>query len=113
MIADDDQESVVVVAIPGKTMSLPAAVPQETREIRPCRKFDRHTGQVSGVIHLPGGQRIMTCPCDDSLRAWDLQNGKQIRDDWRDGESDVNIVSGWDTSTRTPWTHLLAIPRQP
>jgi WD40 repeat protein len=74
-------------------MSLPAAVPQETREIRPCRKFDGHTGQVSGVIHLPGGQRIMICSCDNSLRTWDLQNGKQIGDDWRDGKSEVNTIA--------------------
>jgi WD40 repeat protein len=106
-------------------MSLPAAMTQETREIRPCRKFEGHTNQINGVIHMPGGHRIMTCSWDGSLRVWDLQSGKQIGNDWRDGESAVNniglspdgkkVVSGsndgavrwWDVDTGnviTKWT---------
>lgn len=38
-----------------------------------------------GVIHLPGGQRIVTGP-DGSLRVWNLENGKQMGEDWTDGE---------------------------
>lgn len=34
------------------------------------------------------GQRIITCSRDGSLRLWDLQNGTQIGDDWRDEEDD-------------------------
>jgi hypothetical protein len=45
---------------PGETMSAPAAVTQETRAIRPYRKFEGHTNPVAGVIHLPGGHRMMT-----------------------------------------------------
>jgi WD40 repeat protein len=43
--------------------------------------------EVWGVVHLPGGQRIITCSLDGSLRAWNLKNGKQIGEDWRDGKS--------------------------
>ncbi|KAJ8581601.1 WD40 repeat-like protein [Rhizopogon salebrosus TDB-379] len=82
-----------LVAIPGKTMSLPAAVTEETHAMRPCRKFEGHTKPVSCVIHLPGEQQIMTCSYDGSLQVWDLQSGKRIRNDWRDEESDVNTIA--------------------
>jgi WD40 repeat protein len=72
--------------------NLPADVTQETRGITPCRKFKGHTDDVNGVIHLPGGQWIMTCSDDGSLRIWDLQNEKQIGNDWRDGQSVINTI---------------------
>jgi WD40 repeat protein len=74
-------------------MSLPEAVTQETRAMRPYRKFEGHTSDVLDVIHLPCGQRIMTCSRDSSLRVWDLQSGKQIGNDWRDGESIVSTIA--------------------
>jgi WD40 repeat protein len=74
-------------------MSLPAAVTQETRSIRPCRTFEGHTDDVSGVIHLPGGQRIMTCSSDGSLQVWDLQSGQRIGDGWRDKETEVHTIA--------------------
>jgi WD40 repeat protein len=73
-------------------MSLPVTVAQETRAMRPCCKFEGHTRRVSGIIHLPCGQRMMTCSWDGSLRIWDLQSGTQIGNDWRDGERDVNTM---------------------
>jgi WD40 repeat protein len=75
----------VIVAIPGKAMSLPVAVMEDTRAIRPCHKFVGHTNTVMSVIHVSGGHRMMTCSWDGSLRVWDLQSGKQIGNDWRDG----------------------------
>jgi WD40 repeat protein len=74
-------------------MSELAAVMHETQAIRPCREFKGHTELVSGVIHLPGEQRIMTCSRDGSLRTWDLQSGKQIWNDWRDGISTVDTIA--------------------
>jgi WD40 repeat protein len=73
-------------------MTLPAAVTQETGTIAPCRRFEGHTDNVNGVIHLPGGQCIMTYSDDGSLRVWDLQSGKQVGNDWRDGESAVRAT---------------------
>ncbi|KAG2066720.1 tricorn protease domain 2-containing protein [Suillus decipiens] len=55
----------------------------------PCQKSEGHNNLVYGAIHLPGGQRIMTCSRDGSLRVWNMKTGKQIGDDWRDGESEV------------------------
>jgi WD40 repeat protein len=83
----------VVVAIPGETMSLPVAVTQERGAITPCRTFEGHTKAVTGVVHLPGGHRMTTCSIDGSLRVWDLQNGKQIGNDWRDGKSYVTTIA--------------------
>jgi len=95
-------------------MSLAAAGTQETSEIRPWRKFEGHTRVVTDVIHLPGEQQIMTTSFAKSLRVWNLQSGKQIGNDWRDGGSRIalspdgkKVVSGgpngemklWDTNT--------------
>jgi WD40 repeat protein len=69
-----------------KMMFLPAAV-------RPYCKFEGHTNEVRGIIHLSGEQRIITCSLDGSLRVWNLQTGKQIGTDWRDGKSNVNTIA--------------------
>jgi len=74
-------------------MSLPAVGTEKTRGISPRRKFEGHTNKVDGVIHLPGGQRIMTCSSDGSLRMWNLKSGEQIGKDWRDGESELNAIA--------------------
>jgi WD40 repeat protein len=47
---------------------------------------------VVDVIHVPGGHRMMTSSMDGSLRVWDLQSGKQIGNDWRDGGGRVYVV---------------------
>ncbi|KAG1822674.1 uncharacterized protein BJ212DRAFT_820677 [Suillus subaureus] len=71
-------------------MSSPA---QEISIITPHQKFEGHTDVVCDVIHLPGRQRIMTCSEDGSLRVWNLKTGKQIGDEWRDGESQVWTIA--------------------
>jgi WD40 repeat protein len=65
----------------------------ETSTIKPHQKFEGHTDWVEGVIHLPNGQRMMTCSGDGSLRVWDLKSGKQIGEDWRDGDSKVWTIA--------------------
>jgi WD40 repeat protein len=76
-------------------MSVSAAVSgtQKTLAIRPSQRFEGHTHWVRGVIHLLGGQRIMTCSDDGSLRVWNLKTGEQIRDPWRDGENRVLAIA--------------------
>ncbi|KAG2758269.1 WD40 repeat-like protein [Suillus brevipes Sb2] len=59
---------------------------ETTAEVTPI-KTRGHTGQVGGVVHLPGGQQIITCSRDGSLRLWDLESGTQIGEDWRDDEA--------------------------
>ncbi|OAX42756.1 hypothetical protein K503DRAFT_796887 [Rhizopogon vinicolor AM-OR11-026] len=106
-------------------MAFPVARIQQIRAVTPCRKLEGHIGVISGVVHLPGGQRIMTCSYDGSLRLWNLESGVHIGEDWQDGESAViaialspdgkRVVSGsgdgalrlWDIDTgrvTTKWT---------
>ncbi|OAX32429.1 WD40 repeat-like protein [Rhizopogon vinicolor AM-OR11-026] len=66
---------------------------EKTRVTRPRRQFEGHTNWVRGVVHLPGGQRIITCSYDDSLRIWNLGSGEQIGNDWRDGQNEVNAIA--------------------
>ncbi|KAG2739659.1 WD40 repeat-like protein [Suillus brevipes Sb2] len=70
-------------------MSSTATKKKETSAITHRQKFEGHTSRVWGAIHLPGGQRIITCSSDGSLRVWNSKSGKQIGDDWRDGDSAV------------------------
>ncbi|KAG2047278.1 WD40 repeat-like protein [Suillus hirtellus] len=74
-------------------MSSPTAKTEETSAITPCQKFEGHTSFVWGVTHLPGGQQIITCSLDGSLRVWNLKSGKQIGEDWRDGEAGVYCIA--------------------
>jgi WD40 repeat protein len=62
---------------------------QEISTIKPRQKFEGHTDWVNVVIHLPDGQRMMTCSFDGSLRVWNLKSGKQMGKDLRDGDSGV------------------------
>jgi WD40 repeat protein len=70
-------------------MASPTTKTKETSTITPCQKFGGHTEWVWSIIHLPDGQRVMTGSYDGSLRMWDVKSGKQIGNDWRDGESKV------------------------
>jgi len=64
----------------------------DTRPIKPCQKFEGHTRLVRDVIHLPGGQQILTCSDDGSLAVWNLQTGKHIAN-WQDGGSAMNSIA--------------------
>jgi WD40 repeat protein len=74
-------------------MSSPVVGKHEKSTIKPRHKFKGHADWVTGVIHLPDGQRMMTCSRDGSLRLWNLKSGKQIGEDWRDGDSDVWTIA--------------------
>jgi WD40 repeat protein len=66
---------------------------KRTSMITHHQKLEGHTDWVWGAIHLPGGQRIITCSWDGSLRVWNVRTGKQIGDDWRDGGSAVYSIA--------------------
>lgn len=46
---------------------------------------------VRGVAHLPGGQCLITCSRDGSLRLWDLESCTQIGEDWRDEADEIGV----------------------
>ncbi|KAG2054600.1 WD40 repeat-like protein [Suillus hirtellus] len=74
-------------------MASPTAKSKETSAMTPHQTFKGHTETVRGVIHLPDGQRIIACSHDSSLRVWNLKSGKQIGEDWIDGESEVYCIA--------------------
>lgn len=57
------------------------------------QRMGGHTGWVQRTVHLPGGRHIITCSEDGSLRLWDMDNGAQIGDDWRDEGSKAGVLS--------------------
>jgi WD40 repeat protein len=71
---------------------------KKTSAVTPRRTMRGHTSYIFGVAHLPGGQRIITCSDDGSLRLWDLENGTQIGGEWRDEvdeDEDYNEEGLW------------------
>jgi WD40 repeat protein len=68
-------------------MSSPVTDTENGSEIKPCQKFEGHTSYLEGAIHLPGRQQMMTCSWDGLLQVWNLKSGKQIGEDWWDGDS--------------------------
>ncbi|KAG2738089.1 WD40 repeat-like protein [Suillus brevipes Sb2] len=94
-------------------MASPISKKKETSVITHRQKFEGHADSVWGAIHLPGGQRIITCSEDGSLRVWNMKSGKQIGDDWNDGDSPVwsialspdgkKVVSGSDDGAVRLW----------
>lgn len=60
--------------------------------IMPHKKFKGHIDFVHTAMHL-GGEQIMTCSADGSLRVWNLKTGKRIGDDWSDGDNAVWTIA--------------------
>lgn len=75
------------------TPSSPISETQKTAGIMPRQTLRDYTEWVRGVVHLPDGQRLITCSNDGSLRRWDLESGLQIGDDWRDQEDGVGVIT--------------------
>jgi WD40 repeat protein len=71
-----------------------------------------HTKLVKGVIFLPGGQWILTCSVDGSMRVWSQKRGQQMGS-WRDGKYGVyaialspdrkKVVSGYEDGAVELW----------
>ncbi|KAG2097561.1 WD40-repeat-containing domain protein [Suillus discolor] len=72
-------------------MSSTTANVKKTSAVTPCKTIRGHTAGVTGVAHLPGGQRIITCSFDSSLRLWDLESRAQIGGEWRDEGDEAAI----------------------
>ncbi|KAG2343896.1 WD40 repeat-like protein [Suillus weaverae] len=45
-----------------------------------------HTYVVHDILRLPGGQQIISCSYDGSIRIWDLESGTQVGEAWKDEE---------------------------
>jgi WD40 repeat protein len=74
-------------------MSSQTSKKQQTPAVMPIKEMGGHKGWVRGVVHLPGGRRIITCSLDGSLRVWDLESGTQIDKHWKDEEEKRSAVN--------------------
>jgi len=76
----------------------------ETKETyEPSQRMRGHTSVVTGVVHLPDGQRIVTCSEDGSLRLWSLESGSQIGNDISLSPNGKTIASGNGDGTVRIW----------
>ncbi|OAX36721.1 WD40 repeat-like protein [Rhizopogon vinicolor AM-OR11-026] len=71
----------------GKRVLGPVKSPLQTMHPR-----DQSAG-IRCVAHLPGRRRIITCSEDGSLRQWNLENGAQVGNDWRDEGDDDGVYT--------------------
>ncbi|KAG2051099.1 hypothetical protein BDR06DRAFT_973992 [Suillus hirtellus] len=112
-------------------MSHPAPAKHRNSATMPYRKF-KVKGSIGKILHLPGGQRIITTSSSDSLRVWDLETGTQV-EEWEvpvkldstvlspDGKTlaigscDDGVVKLWsiDTGKITLWRTVRSSLRAP
>jgi WD40 repeat protein len=93
-------------------VSSPAPQMQRISFPVPRQRIEGHAHIVNNILRLPGGQRIISCSYDGSVRIWDLESGTQVREAWVDEEGGAvlamalspdgrKIASGnWDGAVR-------------
>jgi hypothetical protein len=64
-------------AAPSQPEVSPSA--QTIVELKPIRRFERHTDSVNNVAFSPDGLLIASGSHDGTIRFWDVQTGKEIR----------------------------------
>ncbi|KAF8833956.1 WD40 repeat-like protein, partial [Paxillus ammoniavirescens] len=62
------QQGEAVTMISEKSVNLTA---------KPLTTLSGHEGEIWNMIYLPGGERIVTCSVDKTVRIWDVENGEQ------------------------------------
>ncbi|KAG2738290.1 WD40 repeat-like protein [Suillus brevipes Sb2] len=75
-----------------KTMQHPASAKQKKLATMPYRKIKVDNG-IGRILHLPGGQRIIICSWDRSVRVWDLETDTQVGKIWDDNDFGGNTLA--------------------
>ncbi|KAF8837780.1 WD40 repeat-like protein [Paxillus ammoniavirescens] len=44
---------------------------------KPLTTISRHESIISSIAYLPGGERVVSCSDDKTVRIWDVENGEQ------------------------------------
>ncbi|KIJ09427.1 hypothetical protein PAXINDRAFT_42952, partial [Paxillus involutus ATCC 200175] len=44
---------------------------------KPLMTISGHEGPIRGVVYLPGGERVVSCSADKTVRIWDVEKGEQ------------------------------------
>ncbi|KAG2335376.1 hypothetical protein BDR05DRAFT_1035744 [Suillus weaverae] len=66
----------------------PASAKHKDSATIPYRKSKVRNG-IEYILHLHGGQRIITWSWDGSFRVWDLERGTQVGEEWEDKDEGV------------------------
>jgi WD40 repeat protein len=66
---------------------MPAVKPRRTMRV------PDHLAAIRCVVHLLGSRQVITCSEDGALRQWNLENGAQVGDDWRDEGDDFGVYT--------------------
>jgi WD40 repeat protein len=74
-------------------MSFPPPKMEKTSAVTPCKTMRGHTEYVLSVVQFHGGQRIITCSLDGSLRLGDLESGTQIGGEWQDEGDEEGVLT--------------------
>ncbi|KIK41589.1 hypothetical protein CY34DRAFT_805883 [Suillus luteus UH-Slu-Lm8-n1] len=87
---------------PGSTFMSGSHIQRHYAELRTTREAEVLPHQiillhkrptVNDVVHIPGGQRIITGTNDGSIRVWDLESGEEIGDRWKVGDYPIAVKS--------------------
>lgn len=70
----------------------PAKHQNTTMTKTPYRKIKVNNG-IRYILHLPSGQRIITCSCNGSFQVWDLERGTQLLDEWKEKAAGVEAIA--------------------
>lgn len=71
--------------------AIPSSSTAEIPAIAPYRTMRGNSDFVEGIVHLLGGQHIITCSYYGSPRLWDLESSAQIGNDWEDNGYSVGL----------------------
>jgi WD40 repeat protein len=86
---------------------------------KPLMTMSGHEEDIRKIAYLPGGERIVTCSFDKTVRIWDVENGEQEgttmeHEGWVDGlavtRDGKRILSGGEDKRIRVWdveTHEL------
>ncbi|KAG1893932.1 uncharacterized protein F5891DRAFT_1064139 [Suillus fuscotomentosus] len=72
-----------------KTVGHPAPAKHKNSATTPYRKITVDTS-IEHILHLPGGQRVVTYSLDGSFQIWDLNGGTQVGEEWKNKEIGVH-----------------------
>jgi WD40 repeat protein len=75
-----------------KIVGHPAAPKHKSSPTKPYQKIEADDS-TKHILHLPGGQRIITYSWDGSFRIWDLERDVQVGEEWEDKDFGVETIA--------------------
>ncbi|KAG2743124.1 WD40 repeat-like protein, partial [Suillus brevipes Sb2] len=70
----------------------PASAKHKISETKPYRKIEVDAS-TKHILHLPGGQRVITYSWNGSFRMWDMERGAQVGEEWEDKDFGVETIA--------------------